>query len=474
MRTLASHQNLMVDFAIARNGKCGLFCEPRTGKTAATLEILKKLKAQRVLIMCPKSVAGVWQEEAQECDFHLPVSVVVDGNLTERAQALKSWMALRPYGAISINYDSFWNPKLAELLVKWAPDALVADEIQMLKHRTSRRSKFAHRLAALPTSRIRLGLTGTPVTNGNQDLFSIYKFIDPSVFGNSYSHFERDFLVTASYGGFSQIVGSRNEEEARRRVRETAIQISRSEAWGGMPKRFDQPTPALLTKESTNRYVQFRKDSVTKIEGIDETGAPVNTRMVATLRVTQLIRLHQLVSGHTVVDNTTVDVSSEKIDAAIELTDIAHDNGDQVVIACAFRREIARIYERLAKKYPGKVAAITGKTSGEERDAIRRNFQKGILTKLVGQDQIIARGIDLSAANVGIIVSTGYDLEIFDQLRNRLTGIDPNREFAYYYLQAQLFDGKPTVDRTIYNALRNKQNIASRIIDLDYARNLIV
>jgi hypothetical protein len=141
------------------------------------------------------------------------------------------------------------------------------------------------------------------------------------------------------------------------------------------------------------------------------------------------------------------------------------------VLFCTFRREIARLTERLSPVTA--VEVLAGGSGAEERAAIVGRFAAGVTRVLVCQNQVASKAIDLAAASVGIVVSTGYSLDDFEQLRERLTGIDPTRSFDYYYLVAQQWGGRPTIDGKIYRALERKQQIAGRFLSLDYAKRLL-
>jgi hypothetical protein len=393
----------------------------------------------------------------------------MDENLDRRAAALKDWIALHPESMIITTYSTSWRAKIAPILFAWNPDALINDEVQKgILHHTSKQSKFAHRIAVLPSVRCRIGL-GRVIKNGPQDLFSIYKWLDSTVFPRTWKAFADRYLT---FGWFNEINGSKNEDEILRKLSETSSQIDRSQVWGGIPTRLDQEWPVILSEESSKRYQQFAKAAVAAVQGTDIDGNVVTGTLSADLVITQAMRLMQLVGGHTKIDGQIVDVSSEKIDTAIELTEQTVDEGEQVVLFAAFRREIARLRDRLHALYPNQVGVIQGGITESQRDVIFTRFKEGSLRILIVQNQTGSQARDMSEASVGIVVSTGYDIDDFEQAIERLTGIDPNRAFAYYYLQATMQNGKPTIDKRIYDKLKAKQRIAGRF-SISEARDLL-
>jgi len=470
-------------------GRLGLFCAPRTGKTLAALSFLEEHpEIERVLVVCPLTAAGVWREEAHLMGFRLPVVIAAGGSQEERVRRLTEQLTAEPNCLLVINYQPYGTARrptkdapagvrarwqggaaLLDVLERWRPQAILADECTAIKNRTAAQSKALHIMGRWPEARVRIGLTGTPITNNVQDLFSIYKFIDPEIFGWRWVPFADRYLT---FGYFNEITGSKNDAEIRRKIETTAIQVARSEAWGGLPTRRDLVYPVVLSEASTARYRQLAKEMVALVAGRDERGQHVMGRVTADLVITLAMRLHQLTGGHTRLgEGQVVDVSSEKIDAACDLTEQALATGEQVVLFCTFRREIARLTERLSAVTA--VEVLAGGSGAEERAAIVSRFAAGATRVLVCQNQVASKAIDLAAASVGIVVSTGYSLDDFEQLRERLTGIDPTRSFDYYYLVAQQWGGRPTINGRIYAALARKQQIAGRFLDLDYAKRLL-
>lgn len=95
-----------------------------------------------------------------------------------------------------INYESAW--RLEKELLAWAADLTIADEGHKIKTHNISASKAMHRLGA--KARYKLLLTGTPVTNKALDIFSQYKFVNPTVFGQSFYVFRNRYFDMTGYG----------------------------------------------------------------------------------------------------------------------------------------------------------------------------------------------------------------------------------------------------------------------------------
>ena len=89
-----------------------------------------------------------------------------------------------------VNYESAW--RLEKELAAWKPDCIVCDEGHKIKTHNIAASRALHRLGA--KAKYRLLLTGTVITNKPIDVFSQYKFADPSVYGNSFYLFRNRYF----------------------------------------------------------------------------------------------------------------------------------------------------------------------------------------------------------------------------------------------------------------------------------------
>ena len=82
-----------------------------------------------------------------------------------------------------INYESTWRDEIFEALLAYDADLIICDESQRIKTHDAAQSKAMHQLG--DRARYKLILSGTPVQNQAVDIFSQYRFLDPSIFGDN-------------------------------------------------------------------------------------------------------------------------------------------------------------------------------------------------------------------------------------------------------------------------------------------------
>lgn len=188
----------------------GFLFEMGCGKTLTSIAVAgagyKLGHLKRALIIAPTSVYAVWPKEFQEyADFPYTVRTL----LGTKAQRLKELGDLEkwPFPALLvavINYESTWRDGIFEALQEFNADLIVCDESQRIKTHDAAQSKAVHRLG--DRARYKLILSGTPVQNDAMDIFSQYRFLDPTIFGQNYYTFRNRYAVM---GGFNkkQVVG---------------------------------------------------------------------------------------------------------------------------------------------------------------------------------------------------------------------------------------------------------------------------
>jgi SNF2 family DNA or RNA helicase len=192
-----------------------------TGKTITTIALVGTLNERagvnKLLVVCPKSIVGVWEEEFKKFADYRYALTVLDGTLQKKKDAFK-YMNGTALQVIVVNYESCW--RLEKEITKWQPDMIVCDESSKIKNPTTSQSKALHRLGKL--TKYNVILTGTPITNNPLDFFSQYKFLDEDIFGGSYYAFRSKYAVMGGYGNY-QVVGYKNLQELTEKAHNIAF-----------------------------------------------------------------------------------------------------------------------------------------------------------------------------------------------------------------------------------------------------------
>ena len=106
-----------------------------------------------------------------------------------------------------INYESVWREQIFDTIKKWNPDMIICDESQRIKSNSAQQSKAMHALGDI--ARYKLILSGTPIQNSAMDVWSQYRFLDKTVFGDNFYSFRARYGVLGGFNG-KQVVGVRD------------------------------------------------------------------------------------------------------------------------------------------------------------------------------------------------------------------------------------------------------------------------
>src|SRR5215213_724689 len=175
----------------------------KTIQAIAACELLRRLRnVERVLVICPASLKGEWEEQiARFTD--LPARILFG----TRAQRLRQYSP----GAFFYvtNYEQILadGPDIQERL---APDVVILDEAQRIKNWQSRTAQAVKRLRS-PYAFV---LSGTPLENRIDEIYSIVQFLDPALFGPLF-RFNRRYYDLDERG---RPVGYKNLDELHRRL----------------------------------------------------------------------------------------------------------------------------------------------------------------------------------------------------------------------------------------------------------------
>lgn len=210
---------------LAFTGRALLADEMGLGKTVqsiAAAELLSQLHGvKRVLVISPASLKGEWEDQIEK--FSGQPSLIIAGPRAKRLQQYRQ--DARYYLA---NYEQI-RPDYAEINKILAPDLIILDEAQRIKNWQTKTATSVKYL----NSRFAFVLTGTPIENRIDEIYSIVQFLDPSLFGPLF-RFNRDFYQLDERGN---AIGYRNLDKLHRRLRPVMLRRRKHEVEGELPDR---------------------------------------------------------------------------------------------------------------------------------------------------------------------------------------------------------------------------------------------
>lgn len=452
------------------DGKAGLFLPMRTGKTKTAIDWAGigyyNHGVRRVLIVCPISVIDVW---ASEIEKHCSVpegAVQVDtlrDTAVENGESVQYWIKhLDPddyvLHFVIVNYEMVWrnatkSKRLDAFIAEWQPDLVIADEAHKLKNPQSQQSKALMRLGK--AARMKLALTGTPIAKAPLDVYGIFRFVDPDVFGMTWPEFKERYAVwePARYEPRVKVVKAwQNLPELVGKVKAHSFRMKLTDAFPGIP-------PVTFTNIKTPLGPSARKvyDDMAK-----EMIAEIGDGRYATAKIVleKAIRLRQVASGFIKDENgIEVDLDDTKLNMLMDLIDSTTAQDEKLVIFCSFIHDYRYIGTMLHTRGIS-YRSLTGSETDKQKSEAKHDFQTlPSVPVIVCQVQSGSLGIDLSAARLTAFYNLTYNWVEYKQALDRTLNVRDNRPRGAYHLLAPA-----TIDVTMLNVLGKRGDLAENLL----------
>ncbi len=452
------HQKRAFEFVMHRfenDGGAALLVEMGCGKSLISVavagELFNERRIRNLLIVCPLSICGVWEEEFSKfADFDYNLKIL-KGSLEKKAEALCSLQG-RALQIAVINYESAW--RIERQIKNWHPDMIICDESHKIKSHNIAASKSLHKLGE--KTRYKLILTGTAITNKAIDIFSQYKFLEPTIFGKSFYTFRNRYFDMVGYGNHTPVLKESMKDELRNKIHSIAFVAKKSECLD-LPETTEIIRKVELEPYAMNTYKHLVRDSFAELQ---------NSEVTVTNVLTKILRLSQLTGGF-LGDNEgkkVHQISKAKLNALEDIIDDVTSSGKKLVIMARFIPEIDAIKKLLVKKNLS-FSVITGDVKNRADEISKFQNDVDVLVFL-GQIATAGLGITLTASSTMVFYSLDYSMSNFEQVKARIHRTGQKENCTYIYLIAS-----NTVDEKVMKSLKNKVNLAKSLID-DYKNGL--
>ena len=398
------------------------------GKTLQALALLLH-RAPRgpALVVAPMSLGFNWQREAAAFAPTLEVVAVRSRADLARLAPATGQLIVASYDLVAQNPEYFATP--------WA--TLVLDEAQAVKNAGTQRARAIHSLS----SDFRVALTGTPVENRLEELWSIFAATVPGLFGSLDGFRERFTTAGADRTG---LAGAIRPFLLRRLKRDVASDL---------PTRTDVRHDVELTEAERTRYELLRHAALQALERSKDSEEPSHRIQV----LAALTRLRQAACHPRLIDPTSTERSA-KLDALMELVHELKAEGHRALIFSQFARHLALVAEALD------AAGITwrlidGATSASSRRKEVDAFQAGHGDVFLISLKAGGTGLNLTAADYVIHLDPWWNPAIEDQATDRAHRIGQTRPVTVYRLVA-----RSTVEDAIVGLHAEKRALVSELL----------
>lgn len=386
------------------------------GKTVEAIITMKEMKARSILIVAPKIVCMQWEKQfIQWWPERSEDTIIFD---SKKASNIKEGTI------VIINYEKLLNESTLNKLRLFRWDVVCVDEAHRIKNRASRRTKS---VKSIPTG-CRIALTGTPILNRPDDLWSILNFLDWRYSGISYWNFVNYFCEIHEGFWGREITGLTQNLERVRVLNSLMDYISVYN-----PINVAQgKTREVITLEMTPAQRKLYKDMKNLV--LDElpenatiaNGAVLTTRVIQATSWPGLFIENEPGPKFEWIMNACIDNPTEKF-----------------VVFTRFEKTANALREYLASNVIQSVL-LTGAVDTKQREVNKEQFiQNKDVQVLIGTIAAMGVGTDglQYASHICIFIDRDWSPEIMEQCEDRLNRYGQEYPVISYILEcAKSFD----------------------------------
>lgn len=407
----------------------GLFMDMGTGKTRTAIELIiyRESKISKAIYFCPVSLKEtVYNEFLKHTNLQTKHIYVFDDKTCSRN--------IPGVFIYIVGIESMSSSKRTVLTVNNLIDTntfIIVDESSYIKTHDAWRSERI--LSIAQNTKYRLLLTGTPITNNIQDLYSQMRFLSPKILGyNSFYSFAANHLeYSEKYPGM--VVRAHNTEYISKKVAPYIYQVTKEECLS-LPNKLYKRLYFSMTDLQREYYNLAKTEILANREDFDS------------YTLFQLFSaLQQIVSGFS---NRYTRKFSEnpRLDLLLDFVERVNNN---TIIWCKYRHSL----EVIAFALSGKCSIIHGGQSDRDRKKQLSYFgnDKQFLVAMLG---IGSHGLNLTQANTAIFYENSFNYAQRIQAEDRCHRIGQTKNVLYVDLICA-----NSIDTRIVESIDKKENL---------------
>jgi superfamily II DNA or RNA helicase len=427
---------------LAANGRALLADDMGLGKTLQAIAAASWLRQQgeiaRALVVCPASLKHQWAREIGR--FTGDLVEVVQGSARARTLQYR-----RGEGFCIVNYELAMRD-LSLIHQHLCPDLLVLDEAQRIKNW---RTKVASAVKLIP-ARYAFVLSGTPLENRLEDLYSLMQVVDPRVLGPLWRYLA-EFHVTDERG---KVLGYRNLTELRRRLAPVMLRRDRRLVRDQLPARIEQRLDVPLTarQQEIHDGALSAASQLAQIARRRPLTASEQKRLMASL---QEARMACDAAG--LVDKETE--GSPKLDELEQLVQVlCVEQGQKAVVFSQWERMTQMVESRLRRLGVGCVRLHGGVPSAQRGELVER-FRTDDAVQVFVSTDAGGTGLNLQAASVVINLDVPWNPAVLEQRIARVHRLGQRET-----VQAVLLVGAGAYEERVLDLVRGKRELFDNVV----------
>ncbi|HEV2326672.1 MAG TPA: DEAD/DEAH box helicase [Terracidiphilus sp.] len=429
-------------FAACR-GRAVLADDMGLGKTVQALamaELLRQRRGiERVLVIAPASVKYQWKTEIER--FTGQSAQVIDGLLPRRKNI---------YAA-----PAFFNLTSYELVLKdirymqeLRPDLIILDEAQRIRNWTTATARTIKQLK----SRYALVLTGTPLENKLEELFSVVEFVDGRRLGPAFRFLDEHRVVDEK----GRLTGYRGLDRIHEQLAPILLRRTRSEVLKELPERTDKVFRVPLTNQQAEPYWE-QSDILAKLMRKLELQGWLSE--IDQKRVLCCIQNMRMLCNSTFLFDKQTHHSPKLQEFREVMTDLVVEQERKAVVFSEFERMTRLAGEELRKLGIGFVS-LHGGVPSRQRGALMEKFRNDPACKVFLSTDAGGVGLNLQAASVVVNFEPPWNPARLEQRIGRVHRLGQSRPVHVIHMLTE-----KSIEERVWETLRLKKSLFAGVFD---------
>lgn len=436
---------------LAARGRALLADDMGLGKTlqaiAAGSWLAEHAAVKRILVVCPASLKHQWAREIGK--FTGRSVQIIQGPAENRAVQYRADALF-----FIVNYELILRDLsvIGEML---KPDLLVLDEAQRIKNW---RTKLASTVKMIP-SRYVFVLSGTPLENRLEDLYSLLQVVDARVLGPLWRCL-LDFHITDERG---KVIGYRNLSELRRRIAPVLLRRDRSLVSDQLPERTEVTLDIPMSAKQLELHgsAMHAAGMLAQLAKRRPLTPGEQNRMLSAL---QQARMACDAAG--LVDKETQ--GSPKLDELARLLEECCLQSNRKVVVFSQWGLMTVMVETLVRSMGLGCVRLHGGVPSHKRGEMMEQFQNNDALQVFISTDAGGVGLNLQSANVLINLDMPWNPAILDQRIARVHRLGQKQKVQIFLLLAE-----DSYEQRVAHLIKNKRELFDNVIDPDATEDVI-
>lgn len=423
----------------------------KTIQAIAACSLLHQLRdIQKVLIVCPASLKHQWAREIGRFTS-FPATVIGGPSSARRQQYHESgFFKIVNYEIVLRDVDEMQRLK---------PDVIILDEAQRIKNWRTKTADAVKRLH----SRYAFVLTGTPLENRLDELYSVFQFLDPTILGPLWRFNQQFFQLEMKRPGSFKVLGYKNLDQLRERIGPYVVRRTRDQVLTDLPDRTDNNFFVEMTREQWNAYEEYQA-LLAKLIAISKR-RPL-TPKERELVLMSLIKMRLICNALALHDPEAAGKDPERTGPKLrELRAILEDevasNGHKAVVFSQWTKMLDLTKPGLERLKLGHVE-LTGAVPTARRGALIERFFEDPDCRVFLSSDAGGVGLNLQAASLVINLDLPWNPAVLEQRIARAHRHGQPRPVQVVNLIAQ-----GTIEERILDTLAAKKNVFASIFGVE-------